>query len=160
MWNTNIEMNKLQLFQAITLILIVLLVVMWYNISRLQTDFLEGMWIADEDFCAKSDVDGIMLYIGSGYSEHKCHLIMHANNKVIVNTSFHISVWYWPTFGSQLSGSISISEDYMTEVFPLAQQFKLSLITGELIWSHDDTITLDLFKDNISSALGLSLSDS
>jgi hypothetical protein len=81
--------------------LVIILIVMIYGAYR-QNDqvstYLTGMWNASDSFCQKSELDGMLLYIGPAdtiFSKTRtAYLILYANNSVIVSKKIKIEFGY------------------------------------------------------------------
>lgn len=100
--NIKSQISKYSLEIIIALVLIII-VILFYNVyitNKIYNDLYEGLWIADEDFCSKSQIDGLMIYIGPVYKsisgldprsqERKSYLIMYSNDSVIANKKINI----------------------------------------------------------------------
>lgn len=166
-----------------SIVLVVILIIMYnaYTIKSAADNLLEGMWVASEEFCNESEIDGMFIYIGppdSSKWERKAYLIMHADNAVITNKKLLINYSNGSIFdyfnplisGLDFYGSISIKEDKdddeldgiseageipLSEIMPSDMEVELDMTTGKMIWAADDTIYARLFKDNIATDLGV-----
>lgn len=106
--------NNLFTFALIVIVIIIILYNVYTN-SKIINDQIEGLWIADEDFCNRTQIDGMMLYIGPIesdwsnlsnnkqshvtlasinpiYSERKAYLIMYSNDSIVANKKFNMVI--------------------------------------------------------------------
>jgi hypothetical protein len=151
-------MNKVLI--GILIVIVILLIFNLWNFSNIKSDLFEGLWNASDEFCKKSEIDGMMIYIGpliNFYSnKRKAYLIMHSENNVVVNKKFEISfssglssiitslfvtntfyknVYLYDTeleSNSDVNDSSSIP---LTEIMPLEQSVKIIVSDAHMIWT-------------------------
>lgn len=144
-------------------ILIFLFIVYFYIISSVNTlyyNFLEGLWIATESFCHKANIDGMILFIGASDNKlgRSSYLIMYSDDKVVVDTKINI------IFGSSIFPDLSErkidiilnlnnKKVNLNDVIPSNLECEISIDDGKMIWSKDDTVYAEFYKDNISSKI-------
>lgn len=154
---------------AIVIVLLVMVVV--WNIRQTALTFdstLNGMWIASTEFCNKSDIDGMMLYINSSGSKCSAYLIMYANNVIILSKNIEIAFAWTPNLPNSILTKTAqiyevISEDEpqdeldFNSIIPRNQTITLDISTGHMTWSsydpeQDDIVQYaEFYKDAIST---------
>lgn len=81
---------------AIVAVVVILLILVCnvYLRRQIYNSVIQGHWIANEDFCKRSGIDGMMLQIGPNLSswreERLGYLIMHGGGAIIINKRFGI----------------------------------------------------------------------
>lgn len=173
-------------FEIMISILIVLIFIIIYNVyttNSFLNEFYEGLWSAPDYFCEKSQIDGMMIYIGPKMNgERKAVLIMYGGGVIVANKKFtvvfHDSIFNKinPFVRTKICGRLYLydenenkSEDDLIEeiddiattslskIMPLEQNFELNIAEGKMTWTSDDgTGYAELFKDNVSSKYGKS----
>lgn len=157
---------------VVIIALIILLAIAIKNGSDLShhtKDLLTGLWVGDPEFCNKSDIDGMMLYIGPdvGDSTHKAYLIMHSNNSVILQKTINMTVSGASpnlfvsrtiTRSLELSDSDDDSDMSITSIMPLNQVLTIDTVLGKMTWtgldeSDKECVYAELYKDNLGSAM-------
>jgi|SRR5271165_1977875 len=158
---------KINVLFALLVILVLVIsgvVIANYKRNKFMTDFLPGLWVADEKFCKDSGIDGMVVYISndgdSGY------MIMYANNAIVVEKKFSIT-WNWITSPLDLlqtddiyTRNVSLddldSEEKIEKIMPKDITLELDPLKGNLRFmnrkeSDDGTLYADLYKDNMAS---------
>jgi hypothetical protein len=164
-----------EIYLGIIIILLILLVTLVTTNHCKQTahvdEYLQGLWIADEDFCNDSEIDGMLIYIGpetEGY--RRAYLIMYQNNAIIAEKKIHMHLSsYIPKawFASDIYYNIhikdadvseldddnaqSVSEIKLSSIMPNQMNLTLNLANGCMTWESDETVYAKLYKDNIAS---------
>jgi hypothetical protein len=83
---------------------------------ELYDDMLGGMWVSDPEWAEQADLDGMLLFIGpcdSWISDtRKCYLIMHADNRVIINKQIEMKISSGITVmpSKQLSCNVNVKD--------------------------------------------------
>lgn len=97
-FNSKCSKYGLEIVLALVLIIIIILFYNSYISNKICDDFIEGLWIADDNFCSRSQIDGLMVYIGpseSGWDprcrERKAYLVMYSNDSVIANKKLNLT---------------------------------------------------------------------
>mgnify|MGYP001346132316 CR=1 FL=1 len=164
---------------AVAIIFIIILIVIMIKNRSIQHDVLNigitGLWMGDPDFCRKSEIDGIMIYIGpkiEGIDAHKAYIIMYADNAIILQKSIQISVAPTTSFSlfatTEFESQITLSDDdsstddqsdsqSLAGIMPLNQQMKYSPVSGMMTWTglDDDgrsVVYANFYRDNVGSA--------
>jgi hypothetical protein len=191
----------------IAVVLVILIIIFAYNMKMysIYSDQMEGLWMAPDSFCAESDIDGMLVYVGPVISggvmtgeKRKACLIMHANNTTIAYKKLELRIssaglsmllpmgidtsWSRTARVSDdtretddlETGIIDESDDASTiplgDIMPDRITIMMDLKEGKMTWTGkplpdaprnekgEDKITYaELYKDNISSALGRNL---
>jgi hypothetical protein len=157
----------------LAVIIIVLLIMVWRGTTTTQLlhDGIMGMWLADENFCAKSEIDGMMIYIGPNESGvHNAHLLLYSNNAIIAQCDLTINVrpHIYTNFNniSRMTATATLaSSDYdnnsdaidLETIMPLQQTLVYEPATGHMTWTGLDrdgkeTLYADFYRDNIASS--------
>ena len=139
--------------------IIVLIIIILYLIKRIYNiyhDLYEGLWVADDDFCTSSQIDGMMIYIGGLNNDNirNAYLIMHTDNNIIVNKK--IEILFQPSYLTPRNFYIYLTdqsdEDDLESIMPLKQYINVDISTGKMTWTGDDDIIYaNFYKDNASS---------
>lgn len=156
---------------ALAIVIVLLVIVIVWNIHQTELTYqstLNGMWIASTEFCNKSDIDGMMLYINSSGSKCSAYLIMYANNVIILSKNIEISFAWTPNLPNSILTKTAqiyevISEDEpeskldFNTIIPRNQTITLDISAGHMTWSSYDPEQLDIvqyaefYKDAIST---------
>jgi hypothetical protein len=167
-----IEKYGIEIIIALILLIIIIVIYNARENKKISNDILEGLWNGDENFCNKSQIDGMMVYIGpiisNGWDprcqERKAYLIMYANNSIIANKKFNIVLQesfldkinpfiksnlyktiylYDESPEEQLEAEVDdISLIHLSKIMPLIQNMELNLITGKMTWSDPNDETV------------------
>lgn len=150
---------KLQLFTfALIIILIIFIIYNYIEHNKYFKETLEGLWVADENFCRRSEIDGMLVYIGPYSSEtgdHSAYSIMYIGD-VIVNKKFTIKFKFSTTIPSfEKTGNILLETQENEKLdMPKEQNCVINLIDGKMTWSTDEKNYAELFKDHIGTFIG------
>jgi hypothetical protein len=90
-----VKKYSLQIAVVLAVFVILILVINVYIRQQIYNSFIRGHWVANEEFCKKSDLDGMLLQIGpsSGWWEERLgYLIMYGGGSIIINKRFNISI--------------------------------------------------------------------
>ena len=61
------EFNKYKKYVGISVVIIlVIILISLITYSTVLNNFLDGLWVCDEDFCAESGINQMMFYMGHG----------------------------------------------------------------------------------------------
>ncbi len=155
---------------AIYALIIALVIIIIYNLYisiDYEQRFMSGLWIADEDFCARADIDGMMLYIGSPsgpdvtlQTTYRAYLIMYAKSIIIADKKIGISIssplseLINPFFSSNVTrniyladGTMSIdmedavedpSEIHIKKIMPQSLTAEIDFARGKMTWTCAD----------------------
>jgi hypothetical protein len=146
---------------GIIIILIITLIYVYRNknISENFTyEYLNGLWIADEEFCEKATIDGMLIYIANtdDVNVKRASLIMYSNNMVIENkiiildfksakntdyTNVILDLYVETEDGSKIE-----------KIMPAEQSVSLDVVNGRMSWVNDDITYAVLIKDNLSAS--------
>ncbi len=135
---------------SLVLIIICLLVYMWHTDRKNWAIFCEGLWIAGDDFCSRSDLEGMMIYIGPDLGgSHKAFMIMYTD-KNVVSQSLLLGI---SGFGCRRKIKVQPDPDSDTAetVLPEVLTARISMAAGRMVWYCDDTMYAELYKDALSS---------
>lgn len=153
---------------------------MIYNLRvnlSFTNEFLCGLWVATEEFCSASDINGMLLYLGPcewNYKmSRKAYLIMHHDGIVIANKKFVINFYnFWDLFNpinntsmkcdvelvdidatdeSMKNAMEDTSEIPIDDIMPTNLQFSLDYGKCCLSLYDDDKVYAELYKDAVNS---------
>lgn len=168
-----IESRPLPIIIGLAVVIVVLIVLVVWNYTNTNGIFynmLEGMWIASDEFCKKSDIDGMMLYIGPPSGRTcKAYLIMYSNNTIILQKQIEIAFGF--SLGSSIIQNDIVKAACITEIepetpddqltldtiLPKDQTIHLSIAQSKMVWSALDPEQEEIiqyaefYKDNIST---------
>lgn len=160
------------------IIFIIILMVIISKNRSVSYDILNtgvtGLWMGDPEFCRKSEIDGIMIYIGPKIEDlgaHKAYMIMYANNAIILQKSIQISIATPSGLGLftalEIESNIILNDDdslsseqtdsqSLAGIMPLNQQMKYSPTLGKMTWTglDDDgqsVVYAEFYRDNVGS---------
>ena len=155
-------------------IIIIILILLFYNLhiyNTLVDNFLSGLFIANDEFSKRVELDGMLLYIGlNNDSIKKAYIILHGEGVVLVDKKINIEFLdtIFNKFNLLISDKIykkihitdSISEtdpdpkltSEIKEIFPSILNCEIDIPQGKITWTDDDDVVYaEFFKDNISS---------
>ena len=143
------------------IIIVIILIILWYinmrEIVTIYDEIMEGLWIANEEFCASSDIDGMLVFIGPriGYfsETRKVYIIMFAGNKIAVNEKIEIEIsnpFILPILANKIQRQILIVSKNVEKIMPKSMTLTLNIGSGSMTWETEDTVYAELYKDNLS----------
>lgn len=154
------------LFEVVVVIILVI-VLIWNSrqVTHVFQSNLAGMWIASNEFCERSGIDGMMVYIGpdiGGY--HKAYLIMYSNNTVVLSRAIEIrfgmsmpKLFMNPVITKTITLSCQDPDESLDEIMPEKQTLTMDLTCGRMEWTAWDDEQEDyrqyaeFYRDNVSS---------
>jgi len=127
--------------------------------TQLDT-FIEGMWVASDEFCSRADIDGMMVYIGPaedfGVFEQtrRAYIIMHSDGVIIAAKNIEISM------SGFLMSPVPVSLNYksitltdmsddktsLDNIMPTSMQCELEMSQGKMSWLDGDITYAELYK--------------
>jgi hypothetical protein len=118
---------------------------------------MEGLWIASDEFCNKSEIEGMLLFIGprTGFlnESRRAYLIMYAENKIVINEklTMHISGYgnIWPIRGD-VCCDVELDNKTLEKFMPAELTMKVNIGSGSMILENDSTVYAELHKDTLS----------
>jgi hypothetical protein len=151
------------LIVAIVLLIVIILTWIYFTwcVGHIYDATLEGLWMANDNFCAKSDVDGMLLFVGprNGFFDSRnAYIIIYANDKIVLNEKLVMSLSAWPA-SDYVEKKVSFSGTDIEKIWPAGMKMKLDVGAGHMILESDDTVYAELYKDTISSNSGLDFAD-
>src|SRR5271170_5610364 len=81
---------RIEIILSIIIFIVILLLYNSYQNHKLYNDFIEGLYISNDEFCNKADIDGMLIYIGNGNQHRKAYIIMYKDNAIIMNKKINI----------------------------------------------------------------------
>lgn len=154
-----------EIFVAVICVLVIIIFVMFVNNknynSELYDQYIQGLWIADEDFCKRSDIDEMMVYVGPLVESYrKAFLMMYSGDKVMVAKQFQIeaeddNILQQFKISDIMKKNITLSDDsedaimniYIADVMPEDLIMEMSIKEGRMTWmSDDETVYANLYK--------------
>lgn len=149
-------MNKLLIFSFIIIIILILIII--YNYHYFYNNFIEGAWLADDDFCELSGIDGMIIYFGDGNKNKKCYMIIYIDDNIIhKNFRVKFNDLYNKVSLEEYSNNSNDFDDMepsLADLMPLNLFCKLNITDGKMIWYDDEATYAELYKDNIGTKLG------
>jgi hypothetical protein len=134
-------------------IIVLLLVWIYYSQHRDWNTFCEGLWIAGDDFCVRSDIEGMMIYIGPNIEtwceKRKAFMIVYTNHTV-VSCSLLLTI-NGLCSRKKISVEPDADADSQPSILPENLSAVVSMASGKMTWYHDDTIYAELYKDAAST---------
>lgn len=139
-----IRAHKNIILLVFTIILIILLICAMQYI-KFSNQFLSGLWVCDDIFCTKSEINQLLFFVGDGnfYNKKACLLILDTNNTPY---QFMFDIKCNP-----ITNKIFLSGDDGDNIFPKKMNMDLSFINGTLILSDNEQDYAHLYKDNINN---------
>lgn len=149
------------------LLIILLLILIFYNgysYKNIIDNFLDGLFVISDEFGKKSELDGMLLYIG--YNEDslkKAYLVMHGDGMVLMDKKIEINFQSFDFKNlivmDKIYKKIEIidndtdnTELNMKDIMPLELNCEIDISKGRMIWlDDDDTVYAEFYKDNILS---------
>ena len=130
------------------IILLILILIFLLNYINLYSNFLTGLWVCDDDFCIKSGINQMILYIGKDnvYCNKKVCVIIVDNEDNIYQFIFYMI--YNPLLKKIFITNCENNEDL---IFPNKMNAILCINSGTLILSDKDQDYAHLYKDNINN---------
>jgi hypothetical protein len=134
---------------AVVIFLLVVTAVYSWNVQTYE-DYLQGFWVADDQFCAESDIEGMMLYISAATAgvlrSSRTGYIVISNDKS--NQTFKMNYrrgWGGPSVGRySIYADITFEDD---QLWPKSVWCCADIKRGTLRIYKDKTIYARLFKD-------------
>lgn len=113
-------------------------------------NFIDGIWVSDNEFNKLSGIDTILLYIDSNSEYSK--LLISINNNIVINENliFNISNIKYNKKKQNLKFIINFDSENNTDFIwnNINIKGKLNIKSGNLKLKHDDILYANLFKDN------------
>lgn len=136
---------NIKILIAVIIVLVLIIIVQKYKSTKNYNDFYEGLWIASDEFCELSQIDGMMIYIGElNYNKRKAYLIMHSNGQIILNKKIIIS---HSRFNDNIYLSFDQNDDEDEEfIMPLKQKVTINVKKGFMTWENNDVTYAEFIK--------------
>jgi hypothetical protein len=144
---------------AIVIVLILVFGYYYYTQNSKSPDFvykyLDGLWVGDEEFCKRADIEGMLVYILTTKDPKvkKASIIMYANNMVVENKVVILTFDESEKIDDYENISLELKikqKGNKLEIMPKEQDVVLNMVTGKMVWKKDDTSYAELTKDNLS----------
>ena len=119
----------------ISIIIILIIIIIYQIYNNYNNEFMNGLWIAEPEFCDEAGIDNMMFYIN--IKSKLAYVIIEVNGNVIEN-----KILFNPGYRQ-----IEIDLDIMPENV----DYELDINKGKMIWKKNDIIYAVLYKDNISN---------
>jgi hypothetical protein len=151
------NLNKKTIIIASVIVLIIIFVLIWYvnhtGVLEIYDNFMEGLWIASDDFCKRSDIDSMLLFIGPRESDtYKAYMIIFAENKIALNEKLEIRMPYWGMIAqNDIENQLDINNESLGKIMPLKLSAKIDIGNGKMVWENDDIVYAELYKDTLST---------
>lgn len=144
---------------VLTLIIVLLLcVIMWNNQQNEATmnKALEGMWVASNDFCNRSGIGSMLLYIGPVAKVTSAYIIVLSKDTLILDERIDLHIKEFPILiqSQEVNKSLEIESESLEEMMPRYQQLILNIGEGKMTWKGigEPTVYAEFYKDAISVA--------
>ncbi len=137
---------------SLILIIVCLIIYFWYTNQKNLNIFYEGLWIAGDNFCSRSDLDGMMIYIGPKLEKNtrKAFMVLYTDSNVI-SQQLILTI---SGFGSRKKIKIQCDpdSDHIETILPELLVAYVNMTTGHMVWYCDDVMYAELYKDSLSTA--------
>lgn len=156
--------NYKQYLVALLIVVVIIIFISYNNI--LYQRYLYGMWIADDDFCNESDLDGFMIMMGpsqGGYitDTRSMYVVMYNDDGMLCNRTLEVRLGNTMVTSEYQNRSIHIvDEDF--DIMPRDMTLSTSIMKGHMVlYGGDDgkTIYGSLYKDHDSTHKAQALQD-
>lgn len=148
--------------------LIVIVIIMFISYTNIQyKNYLYGMWIADDDFCSESDLDGFMIMMGpsqGGYitDTRSMYVLMYNDEGMLCNRTLEVRLGTTIVAGDYQNRSMYIVEDDF-DIMPKDMTLSTSIMKGHMVLygTGEDSKTIygSLYKDHDSTHKAETLDD-
>lgn len=137
------------------------------SLVRQHEDFdnlMNGMWMASDDFCKRSDIDGMLIYIGPAErafltNTRKAYLIMHAEGAIVAAKNIDIKfsgISVSPISPFEYTRTITLTDNddedspiQLEDMMPTTLKCITCVSQGSMIWVDDEgTSYAELFKSH------------
>jgi hypothetical protein len=140
---------------AITVALVIVLIYIYWAQKKINEEYIEGLWVADPDFCEEADIGAMMMYIGppiwsiwSAFStERNAHIIIPDKdvNEPIKLTHGGLGGGKIVHFSASVEGS---DGPVLNGLFPSHVSCEISLLYGYLKIYEGDTLYGLFYKNH------------
>ena len=121
----------------ISVIIIIVILLVWNKTNqRTMNEFIQGMWIAPDEFCNQSDIGGMIIYINN----NKGYLVIHDNNAVLASGVFKLNYTARNCLNpSNIKGTVAVEKEEIDidEIWPKNMNLEINMGTGCMIWQTD-----------------------
>jgi hypothetical protein len=145
------------LLLGIIVILICVLVYIYNKCNKYTKDFITGLWVANKDFCQRSGINGMLLYIGDESAVRPAYMIVYTDNVVVMSQKMDLTINLDIIKNVGTLEIDPLDDDNKTNIsdmMPLKQHITIDFVKGKMLWQQkkdDELITYaELYKDNIS----------
>lgn len=141
-------------------IIIMIIILLYLYIYPLN--FVSGIWKANDDFCQKADITGMLVTFAKDVGDFKIfsnlntYIIISANNLIIFQkllklkiTGYRILNYYY--YYASIENYDDNDDISISDIFPRNFWIIINIENGKMIWKNNDTIYAELFKDNEAS---------
>ena len=148
-----LEKNKHLIIPVLVVIILVLIFICVRSIYKKQkffTEFINGVWNMNEDFCEESGLDSGFLAIDN----NKAYLLLHISGEEPINEPIEIcgNHKFNPDLcdNNDIYLTIKSENDAIKSLYPERMHCIINIIDGVMIWKDGDD-TLAIF-DKINSS--------
>lgn len=153
----------------IVLITILLLVIIYISInqSKLYDKLINGFYEADTSFCEESGIDTFYLYLDNDINllgERSCYILASKDNEIIINEPIVAKLKQQWSFWSDVNIRYfdvefkDLSDDVI-DIFPTIQTIRFYPVIGKMVIYSKDTVTAVLYKSGINTELKFVMDD-
>jgi hypothetical protein len=158
---------------AAIVVMLIVVVVVWLAdscVRSVKNSLLSGVWVAPAEFCAASEIDGMILYVGdecgSISSKRKACLVMHAGDVTLAYKLLEIDFGVFDWFGGlalpfrdSVVYRVSVTditdddsqEITLEDIMPSDMCVEYNPVAGSMEWRAGDKVYAKLYKDNAAS---------
>lgn len=113
-------------------VLIIILIYYIYLYEQWYSSSICGMWEATEEFCTKSELEGMHLMIGEpSRGKHKSCIIMTSDNQVALDETFDLRFsWSLPS----VTHGLTIWLDLESDLIPNKLECDIDFASGKMVW--------------------------
>jgi len=96
---------------VIVILILIIIFLIGFNSYKQHShihEYLPGLWVADENFCNDSGIDGMVLYVGEKQDDgaHNAYLIMYSTGAIIMEKKIALSISEIPSISPFFSDAI------------------------------------------------------
>lgn len=148
-----VTMNTI-IFAIVAICIIILTYALWGKYTPIYDNYIQGLWVSDQNFNSTADINSMMIMIGETKKQKAdCYIAIDdsVNMPFILNysnTSGLQNSLKPQTFKAQILDSAdSIEDETILEVFPRDVYIDLDVLRGQLRIRSKDTIYAIMYKN-------------
>ena len=145
-------------------IIVLAIVLLFYQARSFEDDLLKGFWLAPPEFCHEAGVDKFMLYLSDNMSytgnRRKGHMLMFGDGQLLIDSQITINLGTYVTFKPSIvhdkkyKAHIDWDDtEHDEEDFPSDINVVYYPRHGKLVFYEDDTVYAIFYKDAVLSSM-------